>query len=279
MAQRPVLKLPGTGCYAASDLCQSLHESPSPRLALARQSELFVVVEAITKRGLEIRKEARKLASSAKSRAYNHEAANRHIQHCNHERAMRRANQQNKTAEAEGKRASTLDLFTEHAHEFNLTVAGDGDGDESQPPYVKERCQWLTHNCEAAPAAAAASPSQDTMLSPPDPHLLAQPQSCSSSTAQDCKLSTSPKLLTLPMSHSDKTSPPVTPRLPSGDGHTELKGQKAGRRQSPQTSPESVHEPTLTTPGQRPIPLSWAQSCQTPGDLTQNQVSDTCRVL
>lgn len=160
-----------------------------------------------------------------------------------------------------------------------LTVAGDGDGDGSQPPYVKEPGQWLKHNCETAPAAAAASLSHDTMLTPPDAHSLAQPLSCSNSAAQECKPGTLPNLSAPPVRHSGQTSTPVTHRPHNGHGHTELTGQKASCRQSPQSLPEPVHESTLTTPGQRLIPQSWAQFCLIPGGLLQDQVSNTCMVL
>ena len=187
---------------------------------------------------------------------------------------MPRADQQHKTAEAERKRVSTLDLFTEHAHEFNLALGRDGD--MSQLSYVKEPCPWFKHNCEAVTAAAAASQSHDDMLSPPDLHLPAQSQSCSNFAAKEHKPSTPRNFSAPPVGHSDQTSTPVTHRLQTGDTYTE---QEASCRPSPQSSPESVHEPTIMTSKQRPIPLSWDKSRQTPSDPLRTQVSGTCRVL
>jgi len=250
---------------------------------------------------LEIRAEARYLSSVAKSDAHSNELANAQIQGRNHARGRRRAAQQNMTTEPEEEDRLTE---TSHAHarhrtahqvitpeleeedqlavaplaEHGLDVAPEEEVGDSQSPRMSgaQQCIKGSHlgagaTTSASASAPAAASHQGTLTN--DVHSLLD---CSrqSHPSSHCAKPQSLSGLSSALAKRDNDasySMPTNNRLQrDSDGH---QTDPAGIDVTPQSSPESVHEPLLITSKRQILPISWGKACRRPGSAPLAQVS------
>ncbi len=188
-----------------------------------------------------------------------------------HAEARHRTAHQVITAELEEEERLTAAPLAEHG----IDVAPEEGGGDRQAPQKSsaQQCIKRSHLDAAAttPASASAADSHQGILT--DAHSLSDCSPQSHPASDHGKPQSLSKLSSaLAKQDSDTSySMPTNNRLQhDGEGHrTDQEGASA----TPQSSPESVHEPLLITSKRQVLPLSWSKACRTPGNPSMAQVS------